>query len=164
MTSNPSSSADQPLSGTTVPGSVPGKAPEEPPVKFTRAAAVWSALIVGFLILILLLIFIAQNTASAQFAFFGWRWSLPLGVAILLAAVGGGLITVFAGTRGSFSCDVRPKRPTRPPFANWASPTRDYPLFLAISARPRAISGATTSGTDSAAVSFPSACSDMRRR
>lgn len=68
MTSNPSSSADQPLSGTTVPGSVPGKAPEEPPVKFTRAAAVWSALIVGFLILILLLIFIAQNTASAQFA------------------------------------------------------------------------------------------------
>lgn len=93
MTSNPSSSADQPLSGTTVPGSVPGKAPEEPPVKFTRAAAVWSALIVGFLILILLLIFIAQNTASAQFAFFGWRWSLPLGVAILL-----GLITVFAGT------------------------------------------------------------------
>ncbi len=98
MTSNPSSSADQPLSGTTVPGSVPGKAPEEPPVKFTRAAAVWSALIVGFLILILLLIFIAQNTASAQFAFFGWRWSLPLGVAILLAAVGGGLITVFAGT------------------------------------------------------------------
>lgn len=98
MTSNPSSSADQRLSGTTVPGSVPGKAPEEPPVKFTRAAAVWSALIVGFLILILLLIFIAQNTASAQFAFFGWRWSLPLGVAILLAAVGGGLITVFAGT------------------------------------------------------------------
>lgn len=98
MTSNPSSSADQPLSGTTVPGSVPGKAPEEPPVKFTRAAAVWSALIVGFLILILLLIFIAQNTTSAQFAFFGWRWSLPLGVAILLAAVGGGLITVFAGT------------------------------------------------------------------
>lgn len=91
MTSNPSSSADQPLSGTTVPGSVPGKAPEEPPVKFTRAAAVWSALIVGFLILILLLIFIAQNTASV-------RWSLPLGVAILLAAVGGGLITVFAGT------------------------------------------------------------------
>ncbi len=164
MTSNPSSSADQPLSGTTVPGSVPGKAPEEPPVKFTRAAAVWSALIVGFLILILLLIFIAQNTASAQFAFFGWRWSLPLGVAILLAAVGGGLITVFAGTARILQLRRAAKKPTRPPFANWASPTRDYPLFLAISARPRAISGATTSGTDSAAVSFPSACSDMRRR
>lgn len=65
---------------------------------FTRAAAVWTALIVGFLILIVLLIFIAQNTASAQLAFLGWRWSLPLGVAILLAAVGGGLVTVIAGT------------------------------------------------------------------
>ncbi len=52
----------------------------------------------GFLILILLLIFIAQNTDSASFAFLGWRWSLPLGVAILLAAVVGGLITVAAGT------------------------------------------------------------------
>jgi uncharacterized integral membrane protein len=67
-------------------------------VKFTRAAALWSALIAGFLILIVLLVFIAQNTASAQFAFLGMRWSLPLGVAILLAAVCGGLITVLAGT------------------------------------------------------------------
>ena len=59
-------------------------------VKFTRAAALWSSLIVGFLILTILLIFIAQNTDSASFAFLGWRWSLPLGVAILLAAVCGG--------------------------------------------------------------------------
>lgn len=65
---------------------------------FTRAGAVWSALTVGFLILIVLLIFITQNTASAQFQFLGWHWSLPLGVAILLAAVCGGLITVLAGT------------------------------------------------------------------
>ncbi|EUA19220.1 hypothetical protein I553_10378 [Mycobacterium xenopi 4042] len=67
-------------------------------VRFTRAAAVWTALTVGMLILIVLLIFIAQNTTSAQFAFLGWRWTLPLGVAILLAAVCGGLITVLAGT------------------------------------------------------------------
>lgn len=65
---------------------------------FTRAGALWSSLIAGFLILIVLLIFIAQNTESTQFAFFGWRWSLPLGVAILLSAVGGGLITVGVGT------------------------------------------------------------------
>ncbi|OBI52762.1 lipopolysaccharide assembly LapA domain-containing protein [Mycobacterium sp. E787] len=72
--------------------------PNDPAVGFTRAGALWTSLIVGFLILILLLIFIAQNTDSAAFAFFGWRWSLPLGVAILLAAVVGGLITVAAGT------------------------------------------------------------------
>ena len=72
--------------------------PVEPAVKFTRAGALWSALTVGFLTLILLLIFIAQNTASASFAFFGWHWTLPLGVAILLAAVAGGLLTVAVGT------------------------------------------------------------------
>jgi len=76
-------------------------APKPPPpenaVKFTRAAALWSALIVGFVILIVLLIFIAQNTDSATYHFLGWNWSLPNGVAILLAAVLGGLITTLAG-------------------------------------------------------------------
>lgn len=55
-------------------------------------------MIAGFLTLIVLLIFIAQNTASTPFTFFTWHWSLPLGVAILLAAVGGGLLTVAVGT------------------------------------------------------------------
>jgi uncharacterized integral membrane protein len=76
-------------------------APKPPPpenaVKFTRAAALWSALIVGFVILIVLLIFIAQNTDSATYHFLGWNWSLPNGVAILLAAVLGGLVTTLAG-------------------------------------------------------------------
>lgn len=66
-------------------------------VKRTRAAALWGSLIMGFLILIVLLIFIAQNTESAEFAFLGWHWSLPLGVAILFAAVAGGLLTVAVG-------------------------------------------------------------------
>lgn len=80
------------------PPSRAGTKAKEPAVGFTRAGALWLSLIAGFLILILLLIFIAQNTASTAFAFLGWRWSLPLGVAILLAAVGGGLITVAVGT------------------------------------------------------------------
>ncbi len=95
---------------TPEPPVVPADTPVAPPppsaptptpktaVKFTRAAALWSALIVGFIILIVLLVFIAQNTGSAQFAFLGWHWSLPLGVAILAAAVLGGLIAVLAGT------------------------------------------------------------------
>jgi uncharacterized integral membrane protein len=81
------------------PPDVPARKPPPPEnaLKFTRAGALWSALIVGFLILIVLLIFIAQNTDSASFHFLGWNWSLPLGVAILLAAVLGGLITTLAG-------------------------------------------------------------------
>jgi uncharacterized integral membrane protein len=75
-----------------------GASPKEPAIAFTRAGALWSFLIVGFLILIVLLVFITQNTASTAFQFLAWHWSLPLGVAILLAAVVGGLITVAVGT------------------------------------------------------------------
>src|SRR5271168_1300147 len=97
MSSNtPDSPPDSPSSPPPTPHT--DLAPTEPAVKFTRAGALWSALIAGFLTLILLLIFIAQNTASTPFAFFGWHWSLPLGVAILLAAVAGGLLTVAVGT------------------------------------------------------------------
>jgi uncharacterized integral membrane protein len=113
MTSDPHVSPERPGGASPLPGEPPPPPmldnPEEPlappagpprenAVKFTKAAALWSALIPGFLILIVLLIFVAQNTESAQFAFLGWQWSLPLGVAILAAAVCGGLLTVAAGT------------------------------------------------------------------
>jgi uncharacterized integral membrane protein len=69
-----------------------------PAVPLTRAGALWSSLTLGFLVLIVLLVFITQNPESVPFAFLGWHWRLPLGVAILLAAVGGGLLTVAVGT------------------------------------------------------------------
>jgi uncharacterized integral membrane protein len=122
MTSDPSVSPDRPrpaaspaeppiASPRQAPPAVSTSAPKpESPVKFTRAAALWSAMIVGFLVLIVLLIFIAQNTESAEFAFLGWRWSLPLGVAILLAAVCGGLLTVAAATARIFQLRRAAKR------------------------------------------------------
>lgn len=114
MSSNPQMSPDQPLRpGEPTPAQdayatgtsqvAPTHAPKpKSAVTFTRAGALWSALIVGFLILIVLLVFIAQNTDSAPFTFLGWHWSLPLGVAILLSAVCGGLITVLAGSARIF--------------------------------------------------------------
>ena len=83
----------------------PGNAPLPDPaseVKFTRAAALWTSLILGFLILIVLLVFITQNTASTPFTVLGWHWDLPLGVAILLAAVCGGLITALVSAARMF--------------------------------------------------------------
>jgi uncharacterized integral membrane protein len=71
-------------------------------VGFTRAGALWTSLILGFLILIVLLIFITQNTDSTPFTFLNWHWNLPLGVAILLAAVCGGLITALASAARMF--------------------------------------------------------------
>jgi uncharacterized integral membrane protein len=99
MSSDSSVSPDNPqLPPTTSPDDDTDAKRQESAVKFTRTASVWTSLTAGFLILIVLLIFITQNTESGQFAFLGWRWSLPLGVAMLLAAVCGGLITVLAGT------------------------------------------------------------------
>ncbi|OCB56558.1 hypothetical protein A5722_14145 [Mycobacterium vulneris] len=80
-------------------GGKPGKATEP---KLTRAGALWSALILGFLVLIVLLIFIAQNTDPVPLTFLAWHWSLPTGVAILGAAVAGGLLTVAAGSARIF--------------------------------------------------------------
>lgn len=91
-------SSDLPASAENPQGESGGASPPESAVAFTRAAALWSSLIVGFLVLIVLLIFIAQNTASADFQFLSFHWTLPLGVAILVAAVAGGLITVLVGT------------------------------------------------------------------
>ena len=110
MTSDPSVSPDRPSDAVPLPAPAEPSAvtptpptPSTPPtpesaVKFTRAAALWSALIAGFVILILLLVFIMQNTDSATVHFFGWDWNLPIGVALLLAAVCGGLLTVAAGS------------------------------------------------------------------
>ncbi|NVN52367.1 lipopolysaccharide assembly protein LapA domain-containing protein [Mycolicibacterium hippocampi] len=95
MTSDPFATADPPPPPPPPPQRTPP--PPESAVKFTKAAALWASLILGFLVLIILLIFIAQNTESAEFAFLGWHWSLPLGVAILFAAVAGGLLTVAVG-------------------------------------------------------------------
>jgi uncharacterized integral membrane protein len=96
----PVSPSEPPLEPTQAPST--GAKSKEPPVAFTRAGALWSALIIGFLILIVLLIFITQNTATTQFTFVSLHWSLPLGVAILLAAVAGGLLTVAVGTARIF--------------------------------------------------------------
>src|ERR1700743_1824857 len=99
MSSNP---PDSPTPPPPPPPPAPpphgGPTKKEPAIGFTRACALWSALIGGFLTLILLLIFIAQNTASTPFQFLGLHWTLPLGVAILLAAVVGGVLTVAGGT------------------------------------------------------------------
>jgi uncharacterized integral membrane protein len=55
---------------------------------------------VGFfaVILLLLLIFILQNGQKVDISYLGMHGHLPLGVALLLAAVCGVLLVVLAGT------------------------------------------------------------------
>ncbi len=77
------------------------KSPKTPEsaVKFTRTAALWSALVLGFLILILLLVFVIQNDTPVDIVLLGWKLhQVQLGVTILLAAIAGGLLTFAVAT------------------------------------------------------------------
>ncbi len=58
----------------------------------------WIALILGALILIMLLIFILQNNVPADFAYLGWTFQLPLGIAMLFAAIAGVLVMALFGS------------------------------------------------------------------
>ena len=48
-------------------------------------------------VLLLLLIFILQNGSKVDISYMGMHGHLPLGVALLLAAVSGVLLTILAG-------------------------------------------------------------------
>ena len=59
--------------------------------------AVWIGLTISALIGIALLVFILQNTEQARVQLFFWHFSMPIGVGILLAAVGGGIMMAILG-------------------------------------------------------------------
>jgi uncharacterized integral membrane protein len=64
----------------------------------TRTGATWTALAIAALLLIVLLIFIAENTKTVTISFLGADLHAPLGVALLVAAVAGALLTLLVGT------------------------------------------------------------------
>lgn len=63
-----------------------------------KTAAIWISLILGAIILILLLIFVIQNNVTATFQYFNAQFDLPLGVAMLLAAIAGALVMALVGS------------------------------------------------------------------
>ena len=79
------------------PTAVPPPLPPQHRIKRTRTSGIWVA--VGFfaVILLLLLIFILQNGTQVSVSYLGMHGHLPLGVALLFAAVCGVLLVVLAG-------------------------------------------------------------------
>lgn len=65
--------------------------------RVTRAGMVWTAVASALVVLILLIIFILQNQVYVQVKFFGLEGAVPLGVALFIAAVGGGVLVAIAG-------------------------------------------------------------------
>ena len=75
-----------------------GQMPPQHVVKRTRVGGIWVASALFAVVLLLLLIFILENGQRADIGYFGAHGHLPLGVALLLAAVLGVLLVVIPGT------------------------------------------------------------------
>jgi len=96
-----SSAAEIPETGDTDDTDTTGDATAVRPghdVSRTIAGSTWVALIIGAVVLVLLLVFILQNGDSAELNVFFWTWNFPIGVGMLIAAVGGALVAASIGT------------------------------------------------------------------
>jgi uncharacterized integral membrane protein len=78
----------------------PSPRPQEPQkaVPRSRTGAVWVAITATIILLLLLVIFIAQNGQKVEVNFLGFSGTVSLAVALLAATVAGGLLTVMVGT------------------------------------------------------------------
>ena len=112
------------------------------PVRPSRLGGLWIALTSGAVVLLLLLIFILENSQQVGIAYFGAHGHLPLGVALLLAAILGILLVVIPGggrmlqlrmaaRRQARRAQSRPPQPTPPTPTAPAPPSPTPPTATA---------------------------------
>ena len=104
-TGSPTGSGSGAPAGSPPPSGQPTPSPQsqsptrtEDPLRGSRTSGIWVAVVGLGLVLLLLVIFIAQNTQTVNVAFLGWEGTAPLSVTLLAAAVGGLFLAVAAGT------------------------------------------------------------------
>ena len=85
----------------------------EDPLRGSRTSGVWIGLAVVAILLVLLIIFIAQNTQKVQVAFLGWEGQTPLAVALLAAVVTGLVVAAITGSLRILQLRRRVKRSDR---------------------------------------------------
>lgn len=71
-------------------------------IKPTRISGTWVAVIVAVIVLVFLLIFILQNSGPVTVHYLGVSGTLPLGVALLFASVGGAVLVALVGVARIF--------------------------------------------------------------
>jgi len=87
--------------------------PTKDPLRGSRTSGIWTA-VVGFgLVLLLLVIFIAQNTQSVSVSFLGWSGTAPLAVALLIATAAGLFLAAVAGSLRILQLRRRVRRDAR---------------------------------------------------
>ena len=101
--------ANAPPPAPTSERSVPGK-PTEDPLRGSRTSGLWATVIALGLVMLLLIIFVAQNTQKVNVSFLGWDGQTPLAVALLIAAAAGLFIAAVAGSLRILKLRRRVKR------------------------------------------------------
>lgn len=86
---------------------------EPDPLRGSRTSGLWTGLALISVLLILLIVFIAQNTDPVDIAFLGWDGRAPLAVALLAATVAGLLLAVTAGSLRILQLRRRVRRGSR---------------------------------------------------
>ena len=76
----------------------PASPPPRQPVRGTRTGRVWVGVCAAALITVALIIFMVQNTRTVQVTFLGLTGTTSLALMLLIAAVGGILLTLVLGS------------------------------------------------------------------
>jgi uncharacterized integral membrane protein len=63
----------------------------------TRLSGAWTAIVIGLLALVVILVFILQNQQGVEIKFLMFEGNLPLAIALLFALILGGVIVVAFG-------------------------------------------------------------------
>lgn len=63
----------------------------------TRTSAAWLGVCIAAVTLVVLVIFMLQNTGSVEVTFLWMHGTLPLAMALLIAAVGAAILTMLVG-------------------------------------------------------------------
>lgn len=102
-------STDEPTREETPPSSTPG----EDPLRGSRTSGLWIAVAASGIVLVLLIVFIAQNTDAVAVRFLGWEGETPLAVAMLIATVAGLFLATIAGSLRILQLRRRVRRGSR---------------------------------------------------
>lgn len=79
-------------------GGAPDRVEHEPTkLGHTRTSGTWVAVLASIVVLLFLLVFILQNLAATTIHFLGASGTLPLGVALLFAAIAGAVLVALVG-------------------------------------------------------------------
>ncbi len=71
---------------------------EESPLRRSRTSSSWVAVVLLVAVLVVMIVFIVQNTQPVEVSFLGWNGQTPLAVALLIAAAGGMLLATIVGS------------------------------------------------------------------